>query len=514
MVKKINLEKTIIILIIFSGIIISILQFIYNRSLWLDEAYLSLNIINKSQFELLKPLDLRQVAPVLFLQIEKLFSELIRNSEFGLRIFPLISFFFSLFLFYKIIKKIHQNYFTIIFSLSLFVFNPTLIYYSSEVKQYMTDVLVLTYSYYIIIKSYKKEENKYYLLGIIGAVSIFLSNVAPIILFTAGFYLLLDIYRNNKKEVLSLTVISIVWASSFFVYYLMFVHNHPSRNFMITEWDNYKAFMPTDPLTIEFYRFIYRKGSMIVHSLFQFGRMGGVGLSILLLIGIISLIKKRKIDIIILSIIPLILHLIFSSFKLYPFEKRFILYTGPCLIIIYSFGFNYLVNTFVADFKIKTFGILVIFIPLIMSFYFYRVGFPIKNLEIKESIKFIERNMYKGDKIYVNYFSRIPFRYYSEISFIKRDTNNIVIGKRNNMVWNGNRMKYVADTLNYSNEVSLLRGRVWFLFTSIGDENEKMEFLINYFDSKGINIIQKFHTKGSDVYLYNISNEQDVRAPQ
>jgi hypothetical protein len=108
------------------------------------------------------------------------------------------------------------------------------------------------------------------------------------------------------------------------------------------------------------------------------------------------------------------------------------------------------------------------------------------------------------DEVYVNYYARIPFRYYDEISFMKMDTNNIVIGKRNNIVWNGNR--YVADTLNYSNEVSSLRGRVWFLFTSIGDEGEKMKFLINYFDSKGISITQEFHTKGSDVYLYNISN--------
>jgi hypothetical protein len=499
-----NNEKAIIKLIIIAGVLLSTLQFFFNRSLWLDEAYLALNIINKSHFELLKPLDLKQVGPILFLQIEKLFSELIPNSEFGLRLFPLISFWLSLFLFYKIIKEIHQNYYTIIFSLSLFVFNATLIYYSSEVKQYMTDVLVLTSVYYFILKKYKNEEFKYYCLGFVGAISIFLSNAAPIILFTVGFYLLFDIYRNEKKTLLHLTVISVIWASSFLLYYFIFIHNHPSRNAMITEWEYYKGFMPINPLNIQFYQFLWDKGSTIVNSLFQFGRIGRISLSALILIGIVSLIRKRRIDIIILTITPLILHLLLSSFKLYPFDRRLILYTCPCIIIICSFGFNYLASILLASLKIQRFRLLAISIPLLMSLYFYSYRFPMKHIEIKKSIKFIEQHMDNRDKVYVNYFASWPFRYYKEISFMKMDTNNVVFGKCNNIVWNGNR--YVPDTINYSNEVSLLSGRVWFLFTQIGDEDEKIEFLKKYFDSKSKRIIQEFHTKGSDVYLYDVTN--------
>jgi hypothetical protein len=505
--KNFNFEKTIITLIIIAGILLSILQFIYNRSLWLDEAYLSLNIINKSHFELLKPLDLVQVAPILFLQIEKFFSELIPNSEFGLRLFPLISYWLSLFLFYKIIKAIHQNYYTIIFSLSLFVFNATLIYYSSEVKQYMTDVFVLTSVYYFILKKYKDEdeEYKYYCLGFVGAISIFLSNAAPIILFTACSYLLFDIYSNKKKHLFHLTVISVLWTSLFLLYYVMFIHNHPSRNAMINEWENYEAFMPANPLNIQFYQFLSHKGSMIVNSLFQFRRIGGISLSILILTGIVSLIIKRRVDFIILTVTPLILHLLLSSFKLYPFDRRLILYACPVIILICVFGFNYLVNILFANLKIEKLWLLAISIPLVMSFYFYRAGFPMKLIEIKKSIEFIEQHTYKKDKVYVNYFASFPFRYYKEISFMKMDTNNIVIGNENKLgdfIGDG----YAADTINYANELNLLSGRVWFLFTQIGDEDEKMKFLKTYFNAKGKSIIKEFHTKGSDVYLYDISN--------
>jgi hypothetical protein len=243
---------------------------------------------------------------------------------------------------------------------------------------------------------------------------------------------------------------------------------------------------------------------MIVTDLFKFGRIGGIGLSILILIGIVSLIIKKRIDIIILTVTPLILHLLLSTFKLYPFERRLILYTCPCIIIICSFGFNHLANILFADLKIKISMLLAISIPLLMSFYVYRNGFPNKTIEIKKSITFIEQHMHKKDKIYVNYFASFPFRYYKEISFMKMDNNNIVFGNNNNIVFIGNR--WVSDTINYSNEISLLRERVWFLFTKIGDEDEKMKFLMNYYDSKGKRIILEFHTKGSDVYLYDISN--------
>ena len=65
-------------LLVFAvGIILPCIQYIFNRSLWLDEATLSLNIVGKSALELLHPLDYLQVAPVLFLEISKLFYMLL-----------------------------------------------------------------------------------------------------------------------------------------------------------------------------------------------------------------------------------------------------------------------------------------------------------------------------------------------------------------------------------------------------------------------------------------------------
>jgi hypothetical protein len=64
-------EYRIINIIIFIGILLPIVQFIFNRSLWTDEATLALDIYNTSSLELLKPLNSGAVGPILFLLLEK-----------------------------------------------------------------------------------------------------------------------------------------------------------------------------------------------------------------------------------------------------------------------------------------------------------------------------------------------------------------------------------------------------------------------------------------------------------
>jgi hypothetical protein len=117
-------------IILFVGILLSGIQFLYNRSLWSDESMLAVNILNRDFIGLLKTLDHRQSAPLLFLYIEKLFSMII-NGEMGLRIFPLICFWGSLIFFWKIVRLLFKSNTTIVFCISIFTFNYMLIMYSS-----------------------------------------------------------------------------------------------------------------------------------------------------------------------------------------------------------------------------------------------------------------------------------------------------------------------------------------------------------------------------------------------
>ncbi|MCG8347258.1 MAG: hypothetical protein MI924_05695, partial [Chloroflexales bacterium] len=84
------------------GVLIRLLQYLANRSIWFDEARIALNITNRSFAELLQPLDYDQAAPLGFLLIERLAVKVLGNSEYALRLWPLVGGIASLFLFYRL----------------------------------------------------------------------------------------------------------------------------------------------------------------------------------------------------------------------------------------------------------------------------------------------------------------------------------------------------------------------------------------------------------------------------
>ena len=273
---------------------------------------------------------------------------------------------------------------------------------------------------------------------------------------------------------------------------------------MIQDWSNFKAFLPLNILKMDFFKFLSINWSMIVTSLFDFGKTWGAILSLLIFIGTVNLFRKREKGILILVLTPLVLHLLLSGFKLYPFDKRLILYMVPCIIMLASCGFGCLVTVIFEDLHISRSGILALLIPISLSFHLYETGFPIHKNEIKNSIEFVHNHMKPTDKIYLNGFTKFPFQYYQETSSLQIDKKNIINGNWTTF-WNGS--QWAADTAKYSNELSPLNGRVWFVFTDVGDENVKSKFLTRYLMGKDNKKLSEFYTYGSHVYLYEISKQ-------
>src|SRR5689334_11792537 len=72
------------------GIALRVAQYAAGRSLWIDEAWLALNLIEKPFSALTGRLDFNQAAPVGFLLVEGALAKLIGYGEKTLRLFPLL----------------------------------------------------------------------------------------------------------------------------------------------------------------------------------------------------------------------------------------------------------------------------------------------------------------------------------------------------------------------------------------------------------------------------------------
>ena len=125
--------------ILVFGILVRLIQYLSNRSLWIDEAMLALNIVKKSYSELCGTLDHLQMAPLAFLMVEKFFLQLFGNNEYALRLFPFLAACLALVLFLKV-SRLTLAHGAVPLALLAFVSSRHLIYFSSELKQYSVDV--------------------------------------------------------------------------------------------------------------------------------------------------------------------------------------------------------------------------------------------------------------------------------------------------------------------------------------------------------------------------------------
>ncbi|MBU2102678.1 MAG: glycosyltransferase family 39 protein, partial [Candidatus Omnitrophica bacterium] len=175
--RKISKHSVVIGLIIAAGFLLRFRQYFYNKSLWLDEASLALNIIHRPWWQLFKPLDYLQGAPVGFLLIEKFFIYLFGSGEYVLRLFPFISALAALFLFFNVARFLLDRD-ALVLAMTLMSFSGVLIYYSSECKQYSSDVFLALIVLNIFLRPYRPMISvvRALALGLMCAVFIFISH--------------------------------------------------------------------------------------------------------------------------------------------------------------------------------------------------------------------------------------------------------------------------------------------------------------------------------------------------
>lgn len=320
---KFNKINLLIIAIITIGIVLRIMLFSYNRPLWNDECALALNLIDFKIPHYFQTLTYGQAAPPFFLIISKIFSKLSLNIELSLRIFPLISSIFSIGIFYLLSKKLLTKQSSIIFALILFCFNPKLIYFGQEFKQYSSDVLfficILTSYFYLDIN--KLSFKKTFLIGTIYSFCIWFSFTSLSALFI--IFILLTI-KNYKKLscLISPVLISLI------LFY--FSQNHlQSNNFLHTYWaEGFIQNNFSNLLQIMINYFVFTFNNLFLFFLFIVG----------LLISIINLKKEKNV----ILIAPLFLAIILSYFSIYPLSSRVSLYLIPIIILLIAQVFDYI----------------------------------------------------------------------------------------------------------------------------------------------------------------------------
>ncbi|MBF0385041.1 MAG: glycosyltransferase family 39 protein [Candidatus Omnitrophica bacterium] len=528
------------VLVISAGIIIRSKLLFENCSLWLDEAWVAMDILSRPFIDIVLQVYTFQDfsrPPLLFLIISKLFVNFLGNHEMSLRFLPFLSSIVSLLIFYRLLNK-YVDRRLIIFGLILISFCGYAVRYSVELKQYSTDLLaglvVLSLSDLLRRKEIWALEVE--LIGIVFSAIMLFSNAAIFVIagVLVTYFISACINRDNEK-IRGFLFLFIIVISVFILIYKFSLEGMVNSDKLTGYWSSY--FLPEGSFIK---KMEWLKDSVISMFLKPLGinwPVLGLGLFSL---GLLRLFKKDKTSFFVF-ILPFILVMAAAIIRKYPFGDRLVLFLVPFLIIMILNGIEFLMN------KSRFFYVLALIAVFLLIIYPVKQSWEKFNEttcfeENREVMKYFADNFRIGDHIFINDTAVFTLAYYLDYYGMKKrismdEVNNVKGGKYrllvtsrifDNLAMCGGKECLGADFqfLNYSSDyrfrtISIqkeyevyyiiekipdkmkLSRRNWVFLSHVPDPTTKL--VLKVFDGEGkrIDYLKK---NGAGIYLYEIND--------
>lgn len=319
------------------GVVLRLRDYLVCRSLWLDEAMLARNLVDRPIAGLLRPLDHNQGAPVGFLLVQKLTILLLGPSEWSLRLVPLALGVWSLFLFAGLVRRLVGPT-AALAGLALFALAPALAMASS--KQYGVDVwsalVLLTLTLRLMERGYRRAD--YALLAGAGAGLIWVSHPAPVMLASAGSVLVLTHVASRQwaNAVAAMTAAG-GWLASFAWNYLACTRHLHANSYLAAYWQD--GFPPSGATAPEHLAWL---GQALLGSLEPHVKGQRFLACALLTLGAAGLRRSpRRLG---LLALPVLVSLALAAAGLLPFLGRLILFLVPFYYMLIAAGLDALLQ--------------------------------------------------------------------------------------------------------------------------------------------------------------------------
>ena len=225
-------------------------MYLDGRSFWMDESSLWSNLAGKRVFDFSQHLSGDQLAPFGFLIAERALMSILGTSRYVARLIPLVCGLASVLLFARLARRILPPRPTLI-ALALFSFSDDLIYYSSELKPYSTDLaLGLAISLTALDAVGKPASWRRCLaLAFLAVIAPWCSFPSAFIVAAGGATLIVDGLRSGRvRDAMIWSAIGLGWLVSLFASYRASAAMLSPYTTMYLFWDF--AFLPVWPLPI------------------------------------------------------------------------------------------------------------------------------------------------------------------------------------------------------------------------------------------------------------------------
>lgn len=396
------------------GLLVRIKYFLEWPALWLDEAYVSLNILHRSYAELADSLSFNQVAPYGFLVVQKAVTDVLGGGELALRLFPMLSGLAAMVLFYFLVRRWLEPAAQPI-ALAMLACAGIAIWYSGQVKQYSSDVTIAIGL--MLLADYRGPRQMLWGIGmaVTGAVAVWFSHPSVFILAGVGTSLFVAAaHARDWKRIYALISIGASWGASFVANYFLIIKqaesDTSSREFLVDFWgaDGFPPLPPTSVRDIEWY---FQKAENVFQNP---GSLTFSGIALVFwLLGCMALFPKHKLRMA-MMLLPLAFTFLAGGLHKYPVEGRLLLFYVPFMHLIVAAGAGACLTR--TSRSLPAVG--VIALALVMAWPAYTTS---KHLirprvvsNIRPVLQHLGDNYQEGDVVYLKEWAQYNFLYYRE----------------------------------------------------------------------------------------------------
>ncbi len=398
--------------IVVAGIALRIVVYLQNRSLIGDEANVVRNIYEKSYWQLTGLLNYETFAPPLYLWATKISGAIFGFTEYGMRLWPLISGITALWLLWLVLKRVTTPA-AAWYPLLLFASGYIYLRYATEVKQYSSDVAVALALILLALKSdVSRARPASFILfwGLAGLIAVPLSMPSVFILAGCFFYFLHQSIIGDRKKIRVVLSLGAVWAVGFAVYFFLSLqYQVGSPGLQYSHKDFFLFFIPQNSFEWS------RNASLTLPLISE--SAGDTTLAIafnllLVLTGGIYLLRK-KFGQFLLFVIPLVCMLSAAAMHKFTMVNRVILFIMPVILLLAGIGLGRLFTVKPQVVKIAATAIAIVCVINFNQFqYFFK---PLWYEEFKQGLALLQKEKIDGKHFHVNWLITSVYHYYLTI---------------------------------------------------------------------------------------------------
>jgi hypothetical protein len=494
-----------------AGALLRAVQYFANSSLWVDEAALSRNILDRSFAELAQPLDYAQSAPIGFLFAQKAMVAF-GSSELLLRAIPFAASLMALVVFAALVRRLLTEFGQAV-AVTAFALGSPFIYFGAQAKPYSTDVAVTLLLTWLLMRGLGKSHSLGYwmLCGVIAVGGCAVSHAATLLVAAHGVILGWLYWRGQAPLSRSQFVaVQALWITGVALSAWSSLGSISAADLAYSR-EVYSAWFVPVPRTAGDAMWLVRR-MVDAFGLPEFAppRLdGGLRYALPWLYAIVAVVGlgalwMRQRPVAWLLLLPILAAIAASAVRMYPLGGRHTIYLLPLLIVAASTGWEVITLTLRertgihSPFLLAGAAVLFLAAPLAAT----TRNLPPFYLEhLRPVAEYVRKHWQPGDSLYVYYGAGQAFRYYAP---------------RVGLADSGYRLGRCArgEPLNYLRELDEFRGRprVWSLFTHATANGAELTLLRDYLDRAGPRLdgfefaAQGEHAGlGAHTYLHDLS---------